>query len=65
MNARQRILATINHQPVDHTPLDCMLYQKQFVEMLAADYGPREQFLDEFNIDISLPIPTNLGASLM
>ena len=29
-----------------------MLYQKQFVEMLAAEYGSREQFLDEFNIDI-------------
>lgn len=64
MNARQRILATINHQPVDHTPLDCMLYQKQFVEMLAADYGPREQFLDEFNIDIFAgftPYPNQFG----
>lgn len=52
MNARERILATLNRQPVDRTPLDCMLYQKQFVEMLNADYGTREAFLDEFNIDI-------------
>jgi uroporphyrinogen decarboxylase len=64
MNSKERILATLNHQPVDHTPLDCMLYQKQFVEMLAADYGPREQFLDEFNIDIFagfVPYPNQFG----
>ncbi len=52
MNGKERVLATINREPTDRTPLDCMLYQKQFVEMLAAEYGPREQFLDEFNIDI-------------
>jgi hypothetical protein len=42
------------HQPTDRTPIDCWLYQKQFVEKLEAEYGPREQFLDEFNIDIFL-----------
>ena len=52
MNGKERIRATLDRQPVDHTPLDCMLYQKQFVEMLADEYGTRDQFLDEFNIDI-------------
>ncbi len=64
MNARERILATIKRQPVDRTPLDCMLYQKQFVEMLAADYGTRDEFLDEFNIDIFagfVPYPNQFG----
>lgn len=64
MNGKERVLATINRQPTDQTPLDCMLYQKQFVEMLAAEYGPREQFLDEFNIDIFagfVPYPNQFG----
>lgn len=64
MNARERIFATINRQPVDRTPLDCMLYQKQFIEMLQADYGTREEFLDEFNIDIFagfVPYPNQFG----
>jgi uroporphyrinogen decarboxylase len=64
MNGKERVLATIARQPTDHTPLDCMLYQKQFVEMLAAEYGPREQFLDEFNIDIFagfVPYPNQFG----
>lgn len=64
MNARERILATINGEPTDRTPLDCMLYQKQFVEMLAEDYGTREEFLDEFNIDIFAgftPYPNQFG----
>lgn len=64
MNGKERILATLNRQPVDRTPLDCMLYQKQFIEMLAADYGLREQFLDEFNIDIFagfVPYPNQFG----
>ena len=41
MNGKERILATLAGQPTDRTPLDCMLYQKQFLEMLAADYGVR------------------------
>lgn len=64
MNGKERILATINQQPTDQTPLDCMLYQKQFLERLAADYGPREQFLDEFNIDVFagfVPYPNQFG----
>ena len=64
MNGKERILATINRQPTDRTPLDCMLYQKQFLERLAADYGPREQFLDEFNIDVFagfVPYPNQFG----
>ena len=67
MNGRERILATLNRQPVDRTPLDCMLYQKQFVEMLAADYGSREAFLDEFNIDIFagfVPLPQPIWAQI-
>ena len=64
MNGKERILATLAGQPTDRTPLDCMLYQKQFLEMLAADYGPREQFLDEFNIDVFagfVPYPNQFG----
>ncbi len=64
MNRRERVLATLQRQPVDRTPIDCWLYQRQFVEKLAADYGPREQFLDEFNIDIFVgfvPYPNQLG----
>jgi uroporphyrinogen decarboxylase len=44
--------------------LDCWLYQKQFVEKLEAEYGPREQFMAEFNIDMAIgtvPWPNQLG----
>ncbi|MEM7344861.1 MAG: uroporphyrinogen decarboxylase family protein [Chloroflexota bacterium] len=64
MNSRERVIATLNHRPTDRTPIDCWLYQKQFVEMLAAEYGPREQFLDEFGVDIFVgfvPYPNQLG----
>jgi uroporphyrinogen decarboxylase len=64
MNSKERVIATLNRQPVDRTPLDCWLYQKQFVEMLEAEYGSREQFLDEFNIDLFcgyVPYPNQLG----
>jgi len=64
MNSKERVLATINRQPVDRTPLDCMLYQQQFVEMLEAEYGTRDKFLDEYNIDMFtsfVPWPNQLG----
>lgn len=64
MNHKERVLATLKRQPTDRTPIDCWLYQKQFVEKLAAEYGPREKFLDEFNIDIFVgfvPYPNQLG----
>lgn len=64
MNSKERVLATINRQPTDRTPLDCWLYQKQFVETLEAEYGPRETFLDDFNIDLFVgfvPWPNQLG----
>jgi len=64
MNSKERVLATFNRQPTDRTPIDCWLYQKQFVEKLAAAYGPREQFLDEFGVDIFVgfvPYPNQLG----
>jgi uroporphyrinogen decarboxylase len=64
MNSKQRILATIARQPVDRTPIDCMLYQKQFVENLASQWGSREEFLDEFGIDIFagfVPYPNQFG----
>lgn len=64
MNSKERVLATLNRRPTDRTPLDCWPYQKQFVEALAAEYGPRHQFLDEFNIDIFVgfvPYPNQLG----
>jgi uroporphyrinogen decarboxylase len=64
MNSKERVLATIHHRPTDRTPLDCWLYQKQFVELLEAEYGPRHKFLDEFNIDLFtgfVPWPNQLG----
>lgn len=64
MNSKERIRATFLHQPTDRTPIDCWLYQKQFVERLEADYGPRDKFLDEFNIDVFVgfvPWPNQLG----
>ena len=54
MNSKERVLATCRRAPVDRTPLDCWLYQRQFVEKLEAEYGSRDQFLDEFGIDIFL-----------
>ena len=64
MNGKERVLATINHEPADRTPLDCWLFQKHFVDMLAGEYGSREQFMDEFNIDLFtgyVPWPNQLG----
>ena len=28
MNSKERVLACINRQPIDRTPLDCWLYQR-------------------------------------
>lgn len=67
MKAKERVLATLNRQPTDRTPLDCWLYQQQFVEQLAAGYGSRDQFLDEFNIDLFVgfvPYPNQLGRKI-
>jgi len=67
MNGKERVLATLNRRPTDRTPLDCWLYQKQFVEKLEAEYGPRDKFLDEFNIDIFvgfIPYPNQLGRQI-
>lgn len=67
MNSRERVRATLQRQPVDRTPIDCWLYQRQFLEMLAAEYGSREQFLDEFNVDIFVgftPWPNQTGRLL-
>ena len=67
MNGKERVLATLKRQPTDRTPLDCWLYQKQFVAMLEAEYGPRETFMDEFNLDIcigTVPWPNQLGRKI-
>lgn len=67
MNSKERVLATINRQPTDRTPLDCWLYQKQFVEKLEEEYGSRDKFLDEYNIDIFIgfvPYPNQLGRQI-
>ena len=64
MNSRERVIATLERQPTDRTPIDCWLYQKQFVEKLEAEYGSRAQFLDAFNIDIFVgfvPYPNQFG----
>lgn len=52
MNAKERVLATLRRQPVDRTPLDCWLYHQYFLDKLEPVYGRREQFMDEFNIDL-------------
>lgn len=67
MNSKERVLATLAKQPVDRTPLDCWLYQKQFVEALEQEYGPRDKFLDEFAIDLFVgfvPWPNQLGKKI-
>jgi uroporphyrinogen-III decarboxylase len=67
MNGKERVLATLKREPADRTPVDCWLYQKQFLEKLEAEYGPREQFLDEFNIDIFVgfvPYPNQTGGPI-
>ncbi len=67
MNSKERVRAALNRQPTDRTPIDCWLYQKQFVENLTAVYGPREQFLDEYNVDIFVgfvPYPNQVGRKL-
>jgi uroporphyrinogen decarboxylase len=64
MNGKERVLATLERRPVDRTALDCWLYQRQFVENLAAEYGTRERFMDEFGIDIFVgfvPYPNQMG----
>lgn len=67
MNSKERVLATLNHQRADRTPLDCWLYQKYFVGMLEAEHGTRAEFLDEFGIDIFtgfVPWPNQLGRKI-
>jgi len=67
MKHKDRVLATLNRQPTDRTPIDCWLYQKQFVEMLENEYGSRADFLDEYNIDIFVgfaPYPNQLGRKI-
>ena len=64
MNSKERVLATLKHQPADRTPIDCWLYQKYFVEKLEAEWGSRDRFWDEFGIDIAVgyvPWPNQLG----
>ncbi len=67
MNSKERVLATYRREPTDRTPIDCMLYQKQFLDMLQADYGTREQFMDEFGLDLFMsfvPWPNQTGRLL-
>lgn len=67
MNSKERVLATYARKRTDRTPLDCWLYQKQFLELLERDYGTREQFMDEFNIDLAtgyVPYPNQLGRKI-
>jgi len=67
VNSKERVLATYRRQPTDRTPIDCMLYQKQFLEMLQAEYGSRQQFMDEFGLDLFMgfvPWPNQTGRLL-
>lgn len=52
MNSKARVIATLNRQPTDRTPLDCWLYHKYFLDLLEPVYGSREKFMDEYGIDI-------------
>lgn len=64
MKSVERVLATIARKPTDRTPVDCWLYQRQFLDKLEAEYGPREKFLDEFGIDCFVglvPFPNQFG----
>ncbi len=64
MKGKERVLTAMKRQLIDRTPIDCWLYQRQFLDKLADEYGSREQFLDEFNIDIFVgfvPYPNQLG----
>jgi uroporphyrinogen decarboxylase len=64
MNSLERVMNTLNHKPVDRTPIDCWLYQKQFLEKLEAEYGPREKFIEEFGVDVFvglMPFPNQFG----
>ncbi len=64
MNSRERMYAAYQRRPVDRTPIGVLLFQKQFLEKLATEYGPREQFLDEFNVDVFtgfVPYPNQTG----
>jgi uroporphyrinogen decarboxylase len=67
MNAKDRVLATLRRRPTDRIPIDCWLYQKQFLEKLEAEYGTRDSFLDEFGVDIFVgfvPWPNQTGRLL-
>lgn len=67
MQSKQRVIATLNHQPTDRTPLDCWLYQRYFLDMLQAEYGTRETFMDEYGIDLFtgyVPWPNQLGRKI-
>jgi uroporphyrinogen decarboxylase len=64
VNSKERVKATLRRQATDRTPVDCWLYQKQFLEKLEAEYGTRDQFLDEFGVDIFvgyIPYPNQSG----
>lgn len=64
MNSKERVKATLRRETTDRTPVDCWLYQKQFLDLLVAEYGSCDQFLDEFGIDIFvgyIPYPNQSG----
>jgi uroporphyrinogen decarboxylase len=50
MTSRERILAAINHQPVDRVPTDIWATDEVWA-MLAAKYGSTEQAMVELHID--------------
>lgn len=67
MTSKERVLATLKRQPTDRTPIDCWLYQQDFVDKLEAEICSREEFLDEFNIDLFegyVPWPNQTGRLL-
>jgi uroporphyrinogen decarboxylase len=52
MNSKERVLATLGREPSDRTPIDCWLYHQDFLDKLEVEYGGRDQFMDEFGIDL-------------
>jgi uroporphyrinogen decarboxylase len=64
MNSKGRVRAVLERKPVDRVPLDCWLHEQRFCDKLEQDYGPIDQFLDEYHIDLVscfVPWPNQFG----
>jgi len=67
MTSKELVLATLRREPTERTPIDCWLYQQDFVDKLEAEVCSRDEFMDEFNIDLFegfVPWPNQTGRLL-